>query len=189
MGSLRYCISLCVMFLSVHCTEDFPPRVIPEEVLQSSIAAPDGVFLVNSPDPSPGGTIDVSALNEHDEVVADTEQVQVTIDVWMEKNPAYRERLVGTRFNLRDPTILSGRLVILKPQAAATIRMQMTHRTATGTPFWTLVPTTPQIPPNGTPYRASGPVYFRARATIQVFKNRQVQETGEIRFWVDYHIY
>jgi hypothetical protein len=185
----RYMLSLILVFSSLHCAEDLPSYVIPDEVLRPSITAPDGIFLVNSPDPSPGGTIDVSALNEYDEVVADTEQVQVTIDVWMENNPAYRERLIGSRRNLRDPTILSGRLVILKPQTAATIRMQMTHRTSDGTPFWTVVGTTRVIPPNGSPYYASGPVYFRALATIQVFKSRPIQQTNEIRFSVDYHIY
>jgi hypothetical protein len=171
------------------CDETLPTREVPEELLVSSLRADDAIFLVDSKDPSPGGTFFASARNAHSEVLVDTARAQATIDVWMESKPQYHETVSADWRNLVNPAILSGPLVVLTPDSAAVFRIQMTHRASDGTGFWTLVRSTRYQLPDGSFYVQTDPVYFRAKAGIQVFKNRVLLQTGEIRFSVVYKIY
>jgi hypothetical protein len=176
------------------CDESLPPRNDPAVVLQTS-------FLVNHPDilvmrdslPAAGdmtGGFRASVENVYTEVLQDTEQVRLDVEVWLKDQPAARATIHATANDLVNIRMVQWNLLTIGIDSAAVVLKQWSHHTDAGIPFWNYASgMTPGYTKSGEKYCQTTPLKFAGRAKIQVFKRVQPVVVPAFEFQLVYQVF
>ena len=171
------------------CDESLPPRTDPVNILQPSLTAPYDVIEMQDGIPiRSAGSFTPSLKNVYSEVLQKEADIQVTINVWLEKNPEAHRTIRLTAASLAYP-VLSGGLITLLPRDSARFVGWWDQRTDDGMPFWSFVPLTTKVGSNGEPYQDSDPIEFVAQVSIQIFKNVQPRTSPPIHYTSTYRLF
>lgn len=185
------CRGLLVLLFSLcGCDELLPPREEPKTFLQAEYSVASGVVEIrDSVAVGLGGSFVISVKNIYTEVLQDFEFARVDIDVWLRDTPAVGGKVVSTKRELTDRTLVFGGQLTLRPNVSATFLKQWEHRTISGRRFWEYVPLTPKVTQTGEPYLESDPVNFVASGKAQLFKAKAPERLPQIQFSLVYRIF
>ncbi len=176
------------------CDESLPPRNDPAKVLQTS-------FQVNHPDilvirdslPAVGdmtGAFRASVGNIYSEVLQDTEQVRVDIEVWLKDQPTARATIHASASDLVNSRMVQWNLLTIGIDSAAVVLKQWSHSTDAGIPFWNYSSgMTPGYTKSGEKYCLTTPLAFAGKAKFQVFKRVQPVVVPAFEFQLVYQVF
>lgn len=172
------------------CDESLPPRVEPDVYLEAEYSVATGVVEIRDSEAvGLGGAFTVSVKNVYVEVLQESERARAEIDVWLRAMPEQRGKVIATRRELTDPSIVYGGLLTLRPNARATFLKQWNHTTLGGRRLWEFVRLTQKYTPRGEPYLESDTVRLAASGKVQLFQARGITKLPYLAFNLIYRIY
>jgi hypothetical protein len=174
------------------CDESLPPRTEPAEVLRTTFLIHQDQDVVVQDSEVVGtaeGTFEFFVKNVHDEVLQDSQRIEVKLTIWLQDQPEYRASVLSDRGALVNYQLVYGELLTIGVDTAVHILTQWSHRTQDGTPFWSFVKLVPMQSISGEPYLQSDPVHYIMQGTVQVFKNVQPYRIPEQHFSHSYKIF
>jgi hypothetical protein len=172
------------------CEESLPPREEPNVYLEAEYSVSTGVVEIrDSAAVGLGGAFTVSVKNVYVEVLQENEFARAEIDVWLREMPEQRSKVIATRRELTDPSIVYGGLLTLRPNARATFLKQWDHKTLGGRHLWEFVRLTQKYTPRGEPYLESDPLRLAASGKVQLFQARGITKLPRIEFELIYRIF
>lgn len=184
-----YIVSTLALLVST-CEESLPPRNEPQRFLQANYSVATGVVEIrDSAAVGLGGAFTISVKNIYVEVLQDSEYARADIDVWLRDFSEQQGKVVSTKRELTDPSLVSGGQLTLRPNVTATFLKQWEHRTIGGRRFWDFVRLTLKSTPLGEPYLESDPVNFVATGRVQLFKTKGPERLPQIQFALVYRIF
>jgi hypothetical protein len=175
---------LLLAFLAAGCNESLPPVEQPEDVQVvdvSFVGSGDGLVALDShldPKGNPGA-LRVTVTNLFREYMADDEQIEVEIRMYMKNHPERRTVITMSREDLWTSGVLAHGVLMIAPRQTVRIEKQWAHRTDQGESYLTWAALDSIAPvvvmsSTGRSYLAY-PVHLMAQADIKVFKNRPTE--------------
>lgn len=134
------------------------------------------------------GSLEGSLVNTYEEVLDDSQHVEMVIEIWLKNNPDAKTRVVVDRNNVVEQNFLHGEFLTLQPGKAMHVYTQWSHRTAAGVWYWSLTETTLMSNEQG-PFLQSIPLTFVVTATVQGFKRVPELHFGPYEYTVVYRIF
>lgn len=186
-----FCLLVVFSFSSLlGCDETLPSRDEPEEYLQTQFYVEAGTVILRDTVAEGGaGSFVLRVKNVYEEVLQDSAHVEARVEVWLKGNPDQKAIVVAKINSLVNNTIVRYGVLTLPVNVEAFIEKQWKHQTDSQIPFWRFVPVRHLVNSRGERYLESNPVSFVAKATVQLFKQRGIQRTGEVEFSLVYHVF
>ena len=183
-------ITISMAFAFGACDESLPPVVEPANILSTSLSLKLGtnhyVVLTGGETPlGSDGAIDVTVTNLYNDVLADSEMIQVQTVIYQTSHPERRDTVYGTREDVQDPSMLLGTLLAIPPRKQLEVLTQWSHKFNGDRPFWTAPDSVLIIGVSGkniTLYK----VTFTVSAHVKIFKTRPTQVIDDQEFTVYY---
>ncbi len=190
MCKLTYFIACAVAVFFSNCDESLPPREEPRKFLEASytVSGPVVTFRDSSFQDLAGAFV-VTAKNIYVEVLQDEESARVDIDLRLRDMPEQRGKVIATKRELTDPSLVFGGQLTLRPNLSATFLKQWEHKTTTGKHFWEFVTLTPKTTERGERYLESDSVRFVGSGKVQLFRTRAPEKLPPIQFTLVYRIF
>ena len=187
---LRILLLLTVALAGVQCDESLPPVVQPTDVLTGTIALRVGAngFVLLSRDGTPVGTdgaVDIRITNLYDEVLSDSEDVQVEVVIFQSSHPGRRDTIHATKDDIQDPSMLIRYLLAIPPARPLEILRQWPHRFSGDSTFISAADEDTVFQEKGVEVTAYK-VRFTISARVKLFKKRQSVIIKETPFTVFY---
>jgi hypothetical protein len=180
----------CLLLSGFSCEESLPPHEEPRDFLESTYTVTESVVEIrDSMVQNAAGTFVISVKNVYVEVLQDEEFARGEVDVWLRDQPQQHGRILATRRDLTNQTLVYGGILTLRPNETATFLKQWQHRTTEGRWFWEFVRLTEKRTSHGGRYMESDSVRFIAKGKAQLFKTRAPESLPSIQFTLVYRIF
>jgi hypothetical protein len=175
--------ALSLAFMFTRCYEDLPPVEQPEVVQSVGVSfnvASDGLVFLE-PTEVPRGNVaalKVNVTNLFNEYMADDEQIEVEVRVYMKDHPERSAVVTMSKDELMTTGVLSHGVLAIAPHQVITIATQWSHN-AQGKSFfsWAILDGISAVnvaTGSGKSFQAF-PVHLMLQASIKVFKSRPTE--------------
>lgn len=181
----RYLIFPATLMLSAFagCEEPLPPRILPVVPLVPGIGISTGNVEVQPKLFANVGSIRLTAVSTHDEVLSGPARIQGVVTV------KFRQFVQTIRFTAGDlvkPSMVVGQTVTIHPKDTIGLLRSWDHFSDQDDAFWTLVQYHDRMTSEGKPYRVSDTAWMEMRATFQIFQRSQPMKLPVFRIPVVY---
>ncbi len=175
-------LSLALIFIS--CLEDLPPVEQPEDIqavgVTFNVAGDRLVFLEGKDMPRGSlGALVVTVTNLFKEYMADDEQIEVEVRMFIKDHPERSAVVTLSRDELKTTGVLSHGVLAIAPNQMITMQKQWSHHTQEGVSFITHaisdgIEEVDVVTSSGKIFPAY-PVHLMTQASIKVFKSRPTE--------------
>lgn len=172
------------------CDETLPPRLSDPNAMEITAALEKGTCTIDSGKAYGAGAIDIRCTNTYYEVLSDSAQVSVEIDLWLVEHPEARAHVRVDAGALTDSTLIAKGLLTLIPGLPARLYHQWEHRTSGNVPFYSYLKLTTVFNPlRGITYLVSDTTTLAMQGSVQFFKKIPAYTIPPTQARIVYEIY